>query len=237
MSIPSLSIVIPCYNEEQRISRCLEALTEYFNMDETEIIVVVDGSTDSTLTKVNSFKTKFSSINLLDGNINFGKGASVKRGMLAARGDFIFFMDVDLSASLDLTFQMRAKLEDEYDVVIASRAHPEAVIEVRQSWIRNRMGKIFNMILRSVISLKWKDTQCGCKGFTKEAVKKIFPFLETCGFAFDVELLMLAEKEKLRIAEIPAIWKNDDESKVSIIKDSLAMLNEIFSISKRFKKK
>ncbi|MCF6149081.1 MAG: glycosyltransferase family 2 protein [Candidatus Kuenenia sp.] len=197
----------------------------------SEVIVVDDGSVDNTLKKINEFSNSKDGVILLKNKINKGKGYSVKRGMLAANGRYIFFTDADLSTPIEEIDKCLPYLNAKgYDVVIGSRSIPGADIMVHQPWYREKMGKIFNFIIRLVLMGGLIDTQCGFKGFKRDVVKKVFDKCRITGFAFDVEALYLSRKFHFKIKEIPIRWRNSTLSKVSPVKHSLQMFKDLIVI-------
>lgn len=231
-----ISIIIPAYNEEERISKTLQILTEFTqssqNMYTFELIVVSDGSSDST---VKLAKT-FNNVKVLEQNPNKGKGAAVGKGMLAANGDFLLFTDADLSTPITEIFKLLNKLENEgYDIAIGSRAINSSLIKERQPFYREFMGKTFNRFVRFFVVKGISDTQCGFKLFSQAAAKKLFSLAKIEGFSFDVEIIFLAKKFNYKIAEVPVLWFNDNRSKVNPIIDSVKMLRGILNIKKLHK--
>lgn len=215
MSVPALSIVIPAYNEAQRLPRTLLRLREYLAARAlaAEIVVADDGSRDATArvaTEAGGPDTV-----VLTGGPNRGKGHAVRRGMLAARGALRLMTDADLSTPIEELASLEQKLGQGYDVVIASRAAAGARIEVRQPFFREAAGRVFNGLVRLVAVPGIQDTQCGFKLFTAAAAEACFGPARLDGFSFDVEALFIARKRGLRIAEVPVIWRNDEATRVS----------------------
>lgn len=225
-----ISIIIPAYNEEERIGVSIEKINKYLNSENinAEIIVVDDGSNDNTV----NIASKFSNVKVIKQDKNKGKGAAVRRGMLAAKGDFRIFTDADLSTPIYELKKLLDYFNKGYDVCIGSRAVDYSLIKEHQPWYREMMGKTFNKIVQLLVVKGIKDTQCGFKGFNKSAAEKIFSKAKIDGFAFDVELVFLAGKFNLKIAEIPVEWYNDERSKVNPITDSTKMFIEILKIRK-----
>lgn len=223
------SIIIPAYNEEDRIEDSLKKIIEYTDVEniDVEIIVVDDGSKDNTVKIVSSFGDKVRVIKQIK---NQGKGAAVRRGMLEAKGDFRVFSDADLSTPIYELKKLIEFNEKGFDVCIGSRAVDASMIKEHQPWYREMMGKTFNHIVQLLVVKGIKDTQCGFKGFSKLAAEKIFSKAKIDGFAFDVELVFLAGKLNFKIAEIPVEWYNDERSKVNPITDSSRMFYEILKI-------
>ena len=227
-----LSIVIPAYNEERRLPKTLAEIDKYLKKQdyEYEIIVVSDGSKDKTAEVVRDLTPIIKNLRLIDNKENHGKGYVVRQGMLDAEGKYRLFTDADNSTSINQVEKMWPEFEKGFKVIIGSRDVKGAVIATPQSWIRRRLGDIFNLIVQ-IISGLWGiwDTQCGFKGFTSKAAEDIFPKCKIDRWAFDVEILVLAKKSGYKIKEIPVTWVNDPESKVKL-KGMIRMLFEVFQI-------
>lgn len=232
MDNPLISIVIPAYNEEKRLSKSIQRIIDYLIQKKYsfEIIVVDDGSLDGTAAIVKDFMFKNLDIFLLQNVRNRGKGFSVKRGILTARGNYIFFSDADLSTPIEEIEKLLLRLKEGCDLVFASRGMPNSNIVVREAWYRDTMGKIFGFLVRNLAVQGIRDSQCGFKGFSKSAALKIFPLQTINGFAFDVEVLFIAKNLKMAMAEIPVRWIDSPKSKVNPILDSVKMLIELFRI-------
>lgn len=228
-----LSIIIPAYNEEKRLPTTLKEINEYLSKKNFsyEILVVNDGSKDKTADCVKDLMREIKNLNLIDNRENRGKGFVVRQGMLRARGKFRVFTDADNSTSINHLEKMLPEFEKGFDVVIGTRDKrddPQASQVFPQPWWRILLGDIFNLLVQSILGL-WGfwDTQCGFKGFTKEAAEKIFPKCKIDRFAFDPEILVLAKKMNLKIKKIPVLWKNSPESKVkfkSMVKMGIDLL-------------
>ena len=175
---------------------------------------------------------------MIDNRVQRGKGYAVRSGMKAAAGEIIFFMDADLSVPLEEIDRFLAFFEanPEVDVLLGSRQHPESRIERRQGLLRQTMGRMFNRVLRSLSLLPFRDTQCGFKAFRRKAAGEIFALQTIDGFAFDVEVLLLAQTLGCRIRELPVRWLNSPESKVHIVQDSLQMLGDAFTVNRRVRR-
>lgn len=227
-----LSIVIPAFNEEERLPLSLRKILDFFanRTEKIEIIVVDDGSGDNTAKVVQEL---FPSIKVISLNENMGKGAAVRTGMLAAQGNFILFCDADLSTPIYEVDKLFSKLNVGFDIAIGSRAIDPSLIKLRQPFYREFMGKTFNKIVQIFTFSGISDTQCGFKMFKKDIAYELFSKSKINGFSFDVEILYLAHKSKYRIAEVPVEWYNDAKSKVNPICDSTKMLLEIFKIRKQ----
>ena len=227
-----LSVIIPAYNEGKRLLPTLSKIYAYLSTKDFpyEIIVVDDGSTDNTLQMVKNFASSDKHIVILTNEQNSGKGFSVRKGMLSARGEYAFFTDADLSTPIEEIEKCLPYLINGYDVVIGSRSMPGSDILVHQPWYREKMGKIFNFMVNMVLLKGIIDTQCGFKGFKREAVKSVFSRCKIDGFSFDVEALYLSRKYNFKIKEIPIRWENSPLSKVSPIKHSLQMFKDLIGI-------
>jgi len=226
MQKPYLSVVIPAYNEEGRISATLLDIDKYLSKEnyDYEIIVVSDGSTDKTVEKVKELQRKIKNLRVINNKKNHGKGYVVKQGMLEAKGDYRLFMDADNSTTIDhldkfLPFiSVRLARQERYDIVIGSIEIKGAEIHEEAAWYRRLLGKYSKYIIR-IISGLWgiHDTQRGFKLFTAEAAEKIFPRQTIMRWGFDIEILVIARKIGFKIKELPVDWKNPGESKVSLI--------------------
>ncbi|HLU66240.1 MAG TPA: dolichyl-phosphate beta-glucosyltransferase, partial [Kofleriaceae bacterium] len=201
---PELSIVIPAYNEADRLEPTLRRVVEYCAAERPsyEVLVVDDGSTDGTAELAGSVAEEHPGLRVLPQGVNRGKGAAVRAGVLAARGARILFSDADLATPIEELGKLDAELDRGFDVAIASRAAPGADIRVRQHPVRELMGRTFNLMVRTVAVGGIRDTQCGFKLFTRAAAHDLFSRARVDGFAFDVEILWLA-RGCYRIAEVP----------------------------------
>ena len=231
MSGPYLSVVIPCFDEENRLGPTLENIVDYLKRQNyaSEIIVVDDGSRDKTAElaerKLGPFPHR-----VLRLGTNQGKGEAVKRGVLEAGGQCILFTDADLSTPIEEVALLTERLKDGFDLAIGSRALRDSRVMIRQNLIRESMGKIFNRIARLFSFRKISDSQCGFKCFRRDAARDLFQMQKLKGFSFDAEIIYLAQKKGYRIAEIPVTWRNSPYSRVHILKDSVRMLIDVFRI-------
>jgi dolichyl-phosphate beta-glucosyltransferase len=227
-----ISVVIPAFNEEKRIEPTLAAIHDYFkrNAEQFEVIVVDDGSSDKTAAIVSAVGAERGSIRLLSGQGNRGKGFAVRRGILEASGDLILMSDSDLSTPIEEVEKFFPWIEQGYDIVIGSRALKESDLIQRQPLYRQSMGKVFNLLVRTIVLGGFHDTQCGFKMFRSGPAKKIFASLKTEGFAFDVEAILRAKKIGCRIKEVPVRWINSPQSKVKVIRDSFRMFLDLLRI-------
>jgi len=209
-------VVIPAFNEATRLPASLRALIAYLEKwgRTFEILVVDDGSTDETAARAQEAGAV---VKLLRNERNRGKGFSVRRGMVEASGERRLMTDADLSTPIVELSRLMAKLDEGYDIAVASRALRGAEIEVHQSFLRENAGRLFNLMVRILVLDGLKDTQCGFKLFTARAAEAAFNLARLDGFCFDVEALFIARKQGARIAEIPVRWRNDAATRVSLV--------------------
>lgn len=231
-----ISIIIPAYNEEKRISESIKRINDYINLKgwEFEIIVVDDGSLDNTLAVVDSLSSKIPQIKLISYPVNMGKGFAVRTGVLESKGDLVLISDADLSTPIEEIEKLIPAIDvskgGKCAVVIGSRALPESQIVIRQPWWREIMGKTFNRLVRFLIIDGFVDTQCGFKLFDGESARRIFKVAKVKRFAFDVEILLIAKKMGYFIKEVPVKWLNSAQSKVNPVFDSLQMFKDLIKI-------
>ena len=230
-SQPELSIIIPAYNEEARLPKTLDRIRDYLNSIgvPSEVIVVDDGSRDSTVQIVESRSAEWPALRVVKNPGNRGKGYSVRHGMLEARGKIVLFTDADLSAPIAEADKLLSALQTN-DVAIGSRAMDRKLIEVHQPWTREVAGIMFNSIVRVILGLNFEDTQCGFKAFRREKSQIIFEQQRIERFGFDPELLFLAKRNGLAIAEIPVRWANAEGTTVSMWDGIRAMFFEVAKI-------
>ncbi len=219
-----LSVVIPAYNEENRIEKTLLSVNEYLSKQsyDYEILVVNDGSKDRTAEVVSGLTGKLKGLRLIDNKENHGKGWAVRQGMLSAQGDCRLFTDADNSTTIDHVeiffpfFAQDLSTRAGYDIVIGSRRLKDSVIVVKQPWIRDFLGGIFRLVVHTLVPLGFRDSQAGFKMFSKKATEIVFPKQTIFRWAFDVEILAIAKKLGFRINEVPIKWVNDVGSHVKL---------------------
>lgn len=232
--MPFLSIVIPAYNEEQRIGRTLEGTFEYLDAQsyDSEVLVVNDGSRDRTAETVLRFAERSSGrLRLIENPGNRGKGYAVRNGMLQAAGDIALFYDADLATPTSEIVKVITPIaENRYDVVFGSRALDRSLIGTHQSVARETIGKVGNLIQFMLTGLNFKDTQCGFKAFRREAAQTVFPLQQIDGFGFDPEILFIAKKQGWRLLETPVRWNHVEGSKVNPIASPIKVLLEVSTI-------
>ena len=226
-----VSIVIPAYNEEDRIGSTLVEIIHYFKNKGVrfEIILVDDGSSDRTA-EITGQKLVGAAHQILKNPSNQGKGYSVRRGVLASRGDLVLFVDSDLSTPIEDFEKLELALRRGGDIAIGSRALPSSDVQIHQSFLRELMGKTFNVIARFLSFRDIHDSQCGFKIFKREPAKTLFERQKITGFCFDAEILFLAQKMGYRVQEIGVRWRNSPKSKVHIFLDPLKMFWDLLRI-------
>ncbi len=233
---PGISIVIPAYNEERRLPHTIRDLRAFFGRvgSSIEIIIVIEKSTDRTVELARESAAGDSHIRIVANDVQRGKGYAVKTGMLQAKGDIVFFMDADLSTPLAevITFLSEFQAHPDVDILIGSRAETKSQVIKKQSWIRRNLGRGFNRFVQVFGVPGIKDTQCGFKAFRKRAVEPVFSRQTLNGFAFDVELLVLAQLMGFTIKTVPVRWVNSPDSKVRIWIDPLKMFFDLVRIKR-----
>jgi dolichyl-phosphate beta-glucosyltransferase len=215
LSPPTLSVVIPAFNEALRLPATLARVREHLAARGVahEILVVDDGSSDAT---ADVARAGGDVVRLLRHEPNRGKGYAVRRGMLAATGERRLMTDADLSTPIEELARLEAEIDRGFDVAIGSRAVAGARIEVRQPAYREAMGRLFNVLVQALLLPGLSDTQCGFKLFTAAAAEAAFRACRLDGFCFDAEALYVARRHGLRIAEVPVVWRNDAATRVGI---------------------
>lgn len=240
MSAPFLSVIIPSYKEEKNFARgVLDEVVAYLENQKFtwELVLTDDGSPDKTVQLLKDFAKKHSNVRVVE-NPHRGKGPTVSSGMLAAKGQYRLFTDFDQSTPLSDFEKFHPYIDDGYDVVIGSRALQGAKRE-KEPIHRHVMGLVFNVLVQLIAVPGIHDTQCGFKMFTAESTEVLFPKLVIYGSkerqdaftgAFDVELLLLARRNKFSIAEVPVGWQHNETERVSPLKDSIRMFADIVKI-------
>jgi len=229
-----ISVVIPAFNEQERLPATLEAVLRHLAQGDWsafEVLVVDDGSTDRTRAIAEDFARRHPEVHVLVNPGNRGKGFSVRHGMLRAEGDWVLFTDADLSAPIvELDRLWRTAREHGADVVIGSRALDRSLIGVHQSVFREQAGRIFNLMVRLLVGLPFWDTQCGFKLFSARAAREVFRRVRLEGFGFDVEALFIARKLGFRVVEVGVRWDHVEGTKVKLWRDSVEMFLDLLRV-------
>ena len=229
MPYPTYSIVIPAYNESARIPATLQSVVDCIRQRgwSAEVVVVNDGSSDSTADVVRAFAAANPEVRLLENPGNRGKGYSVRSGMLQAHGEVVLFSDADLSAPIEEADGLFAAIAAGADIAIGSRWLETKRQTIRQPFYRQFFGRCFNGVTRFVMGLKFADTQCGFKAFTRAAAQTVFQLQTIERWGFDPEILFIALKRGYRIQEVAVSWAHDERTRMSYLKDGIKMLQEI----------
>jgi len=226
-----LSIVIPAYNEATRLPDSLTELVAFANssktisLDQLELVISDDGSKDETITVAKGFSDQFPHLKVVALKENAGKGAAIRNGIKSSIGEWVLVADADMATpwtEIDKFFEFLA--HEPADMLIGSRALKESDIKTHQPFFREYMGKIFNLIIRTITGLSFKDTQCGFKLIKNSLAQKLLPLLKVDRFAWDVELLMMARLANAKVQDRPVEWHHREASRVRPIVDSFEML-------------
>jgi len=228
----SLTVALPAYNEEANIAAMVDEVVRTVTplVRDLEVVIVDDGSRDRTSDVARAALDGRVPYRIIRFGENRGKGAAVKAGVLTSAGRAVLFTDADLSAPIEELDKFLPKLEEGFDVVIGSRAIPGCDIRVPQAPPRQAMGRFFNRLVRLFVMSGCNDTQCGFKLFRREVALELFTRLGTAGFAFDVEILLLARKLGYKVSEVPVVWCDSRPSRVGILRGSWRMLRELLAI-------
>ena len=231
---PYLSIVVPAYKEARRLPQTLDKLKGFLRgfTRTFEVLIVVERSADGTLELATGAARQQEKIFAIDAGPQRGKGHAVRTGVVRARGECIFYMDADLSVPIEEidAFLAHFKNHPADDVLVGNRQHARSRIVCRQSALRESMGKGFNRLLQSLGLASVHDTQCGFKAFRRSAAHAIFSRQRLDGFAFDVEVLLLAERLGCNISDLPVEWRNSPDSRVRLVRDSFAMFRDMLRV-------
>lgn len=226
------SIVIPAYNESSRLPATLDRILAHIRERgwNAEVLVVNDGSTDDTAAIVHSYAHRDPAFRLIENPGNRGKGFSVRNGMLHATGEVLLFSDADLSSPIEETDKLFAAIAAGNDLAIGSRWLRAELQTQRQPLYRQLYGRIFNLALRLILRLRYRDTQCGLKAFTQRAAQAIFPLQHIERWGFDPEILYLARKFGFKVVEIPVRWAHSEGTRLHPLRDGIRMFFELLKI-------
>lgn len=235
MSSPELSLILPVFNEARVLPSTLRQLLH--ELDGLglgfEILAVDDGSTDGTRALLNSLARDDARLRVLSNPSNEGKGSALRRGAAAATGRVILTLDADLSTDLEALPRALAQVEAGAAVVIGDRRHPDSRILVRQPWLRERGGAIFNGLARVLIGGGVRDYTCGFKAYRRDAANELFAELETARWAHDAELLAVAHARGMRVSSLPVNWSHNADTKVRLPRDGFGALRDLLRVAVR----
>lgn len=225
-------MVVPAYNEEERLPDTLIKLCAYYDAQayDYDVLIVSDGSNDETGLIVREFSELNPNFQLLEYHPNRGKGYAVRAGMLAARGDYLLFCDADSATPQEETEKLLAAIKSGADVAFGSRPMKDSKLEIRQPWYREFLGRSFNFAVQTLSVRGVNDTQCGFKIFRREVARDIFTRCKFDGFSFDFEALMIGRDLGYRLDEVPIRWMHQEGSKVSLLRDGLRMLRDLIRL-------
>jgi glycosyltransferase involved in cell wall biosynthesis len=234
-SRPFLSIVIPAHNEELRLPRCLTLIEAFLKSQpfRAEVLIVENGSHDRTMEVAREYAATRRWVRALQVE-GRGKGQAVRAGMLAARGDYRFMCDVDLSMPIEEVVRFLPPRTHGYDLVIASR-QGEGARRVGEPLHRYVMGRVHSTIVKLLAIRGFKDTQCGFKMFSRRAAEDLFRVQRIEGIGFDVELLLIARSREYRILQVPIVWHYDSDSRIQLVQDSLGMLRDTLTVRRNLR--
>lgn len=215
-----ITILIPVFNEENRIRKSLDEIFAFLKTfkEETELLIVDDGSIDSTPKILEEYQKKFN-LKVTTLKTNQGKGAAIRNGISLSSGDKILFTDIDLSVPISFLEPFNNAMTEGTDIVIGSREHPQSEIAIKQHWLRELAGYSFTILTNAVLQVGASDFTCGFKLFRREAARKIFGKQLINRWTFDAETLFLAKKYEFKVEEAPVVWKHGEGSKVRFPQD------------------
>ena len=232
-----VTVVIPVFNEQERIAKTLYSVKDYLSQQtySSDVMIIDDGSNDLTsevvrVVDIYSEEVKLQNSGVLVENIkNVGKGYSIAKGLLMAKGDIIVFTDADCSTPIDELGKLINKIHEGYDVVIGSRNLKTSNVENRPM-LRGLMSRSFNMLASFLGLMSVTDSQCGFKAYRRDVARDVAERQKTYGFCFDVEHIHMATKLGYKVAEVPVTWQHDDGSTLSLLNDSLSMFVDLLKI-------
>jgi len=229
---PDYSIIIPAYNEAKRLAPTLDKVLSFARAQrwKFEVIVVNDGSRDNTADIVATYSRSNSQVRLIENPGNRGKGYAVKNGMLNARGRILLMSDADLSSPIEEASKLFDAIERGADVAIGSRWLDPSTQTVRQPWYRQLFGRVFNMLIRVILGLGQKDTQCGFKAFSRSSAQLLFRMQRIERWGFDPELLFLSHRFHLTVREVAVEWAHDPASKIRPFRDAFNILSDVIQV-------
>jgi len=227
----SLSIVVPVFNEEKRLSRCLDSLLEFCQgQGDVELIVAEDGSTDGTLKIVREYVSRSPKVKVAHSPRKLGKGGGIWNGIKTAKGQLVMFMDVDLSTNPDQIPKLMDAIEQGADLAIGSRTLQESKLTHSRPLVRTVLSTGFNWLFRALFNIDIRDTQCGFKMMKRQVAEDLAPMVQTKGFAFDVELIVLAHDRGFKITEVPIVWTPIRGSKIDLKRHTIEMGTDMLGL-------
>jgi dolichyl-phosphate beta-glucosyltransferase len=226
---PLLTLIIPAYNEERRLPRSLDQITEFVRQqsDPMEVIIVENGSSDRTTEIAEDYASRHPFVRVL--HSSKGKGAAVRVGMMEGKGKYLFICDSDLSMPITEVRKFLPPVSRDYDVAIASREGPGAHRYGEPAY-RHLMGRVFNFIVRVLAVPGFQDTQCGFKSFRDDVGKEVFADLTMTGWVFDVEALFIALRRGYHVTAVPIDWYFDADSRIEPLRDTWRMFRDVLRI-------
>jgi len=232
--IKTLSIIIPVFNEEERLKKNLIQINRYIKNKKIEVIIVNDGSTDSTKEIIKQFIKINKKIKVINLKNNLGKGGALKKGILNAKNKFILTMDLDLSVPISQVFEWFQKkyVNDSFLIYFGSRNHKKSIIKYKL--YRKIIGIILNIFTRFILNINIKDTQCGFKLYHNNTAKLLFSKITRQGYEHDIEIAIIARNKKILIKELPVKWKHQSGSKVNVLIDSIKFLFGVIMLKIRY---
>lgn len=233
----SISVIVPAYNEKKWLGTTLPAIWDYLreHYSDFELIIVDDGSTDSTAAIAQEFVKVDSDARLISDSPNRGKGYAVRTGIMEARKDLVLFCDADFATPIEEVENLEAQIDAGFDIAIASRAVSGSQLMIHQPWYRESGGRVLNRIIQLMAVPGIHDTQCGFKLFKRTVAREIFSRCRENGWAFDVEVLHIAIRMGYRIAEVPVHWTHKEGSKVRVLRDAFRMMMALMRIARRYR--
>jgi dolichyl-phosphate beta-glucosyltransferase len=231
-SIVELSLIIPAFNESSRLPPFLQSVLDHMSslsLEGFEVIVVDDGSTDSTANYVSTLAETWPQLSLIRHDRNQGKGAAVRTGVLAARGRFILFADADGATPIEDEMKLRKAIETGADIAVGSRLIADNLHAIRRNRLRSIGGRLYAFLLHRFLRVSVQDTQCGFKMFRKDVGERLFRLCDTDGFLFDAHLIAIAEALQFRIVEVPVRWTEIPGSKFRLFRDTWRMIAGLFA--------
>lgn len=234
----SISVVIPAYNESARLEKTVYSVWRHLDRGDLafEIIVVDDGSADDTAAIAQRLGDQLGRLRLVRLAVNSGKGAAVKAGMLAATGEFVLFTDADESTSIEQLPLLLRPLRDGFDIAIGSRSADGAVIVRGQGQLRQNLGKAAGILCKVLVVRGYVDSQCGFKAFRRSSAKDIFPYVTSPTALFDLEILLIAGRAGMRVAEVPITWVHDPDTRLPFdFRRALMAFSEILRIRRQWR--